>query len=672
LLQHAHNPVDWYPWGSEAFERAKRENKPILLSIGYSACHWCHVMERESFEDEETARLMNEHFVNVKVDREERPDVDEVYMNCAQLLTGHGGWPLTVFLTPDGEPFYAGTYFPPEDRHGLPSFRRVLLAVAQAWRERPGDLRQSASRLREALRRLALPPTAEADLPDGSLLEAAVESLARACDPRHGGIGRAPKFPNPSVFSLFLRFAHTSGRAEVAELAGLTLRKMADGGIHDQLGGGFHRYSVDERWLVPHFEKMLYDNAQLARLYLDGFRAVGDPSFLEVAQGILGYLEREMRSPQGGFYAAQDADSEGEEGRFFLWTRSEVLQALGEELGELFCRVYDVTDVGNFEGRNILHRTLSDEQAARLFRCDVETLRAELARARAILLERRNHRPKPFRDEKVLLAWTALAISAFVDAWWVTGNGRFLQIAIEALQFVEAHMTRDGRLLHAWKDGEAKIPAFLDDTAAYGLALLDAFEATSEAKLLDRAEELAAVLEARFWDDRAGAFWYTSPDHEELIARSHPAYDGAVPSGNSLAVHFFLRLHAVTERPELLDRADRVLRTHGRAMGENPFGHAHLLAALDFRQRGAKSIAIVAPGGTSGAGSLLQPLGQFYEPNRTVFCYDPAAPPARVPAFAVGKSLVEGRPTAYVCHGFACSAPVTEAEDLRRTLEVSR
>ncbi|MGH7859296.1 MAG: thioredoxin domain-containing protein, partial [Candidatus Binatia bacterium] len=414
LQQHAGNPVDWYPWGPEAFARARAEKKPILLSVGYSACHWCHVMAHESFENEEIGRVMNEHFVNVKVDREERPDVDEVYMQGVQLLTGRGGWPMTVFLTPEGEPFYGGTYFPPEDRHGLPGFRRVLLAVAEAWRERPQDVRQTVDRLLGAMRQLDRARPEKGPL-DERLLERSAEALSKAYDARHGGLGRAPKFPNTMVFSLFLRAAHASGRRTLLDMTAETLRKMAEGGIYDQLGGGFHRYSVDERWLVPHFEKMLYDNAQLASLFLETWRASGDSFFLAVAEDVLRYVTREMLAPGGGFYSTQDADSEGVEGKFFVWSRDEVMQLLGEESGEIFCRVYDVTDVGNFEGRNILHRTLSDEQASKMFRKEADAIARLLDDARAKLFEVRERRVKPFRDEKIITSWNALMLSAYTD-----------------------------------------------------------------------------------------------------------------------------------------------------------------------------------------------------------------------------------------------------------------
>jgi uncharacterized protein len=668
LLQHAQNPVDWYPWGPEALAAARVAGKPILLSIGYSACHWCHVMERESFEDEETARLMNALFINIKVDREERPDLDEIYMSCVQMMTGHGGWPMTVFLTPDGEPFYGGTYFPPVERHGMPSFRRVLTAVAEAYRERPADVKQTAAKLIGGLKTLDRAQASERPL-DGALVERAADALSAAYDSRFGGIGRAPKFPNTMVFSLFLRAFHHTGRRAFLDMTTHTLRKMAEGGIYDHLGGGFHRYSVDERWLVPHFEKMLYDNAQLVPLYFDAFRASGDGFFVGVAEDVLRYLTREMVSPEGGFYSTQDADSEGVEGRFFVWQRSEVLEVLGEEVGEIFCRVYDVTDVGNFEHRNILHVTLSDEQAGKMFGKEPAEISRLLADARRSLFEVRERRIKPFRDEKILAAWNGLTISAYADAFRVTGKDGYRDVAERAVRFVTETLWANGRLLHAYKDGEAKVAAFLDDYAALTLAFLDLFDATFEATHLEWAERLATKMVELFWDAKEGGFFFTALDHERLIARTKPANDGSVPSGNALAALACLRLHAVTEEKDYLDKGERVLALWRDATEENTFAHTHLLAALDFHARQPKEIAVVARGGRAGARPLLEPLSRHYQPNRVVFCYDPASPPARIPPFARDKPLVDSRPTAYVCHRFTCSPPVTDWQELRRRVE---
>jgi len=664
LLQHAHNPVDWYPWGPEAFEAARSGDKPVLLSIGYSACHWCHVMEHESFEDEQTARVMNELFVSIKVDREERPDLDEIYMSCVQMLTGHGGWPMTMFLTPEGEPFYGGTYYPPEDRHGLPSFRRVLAAVAEAYRERRGDVQSTARRLIDGLKRLDSGAPSEQPI-DASLVERAADALSAACDSRFGGIGRAPKFPNTMVFSLFLRAFHASGRRNFLDMTLHTLRSMAEGGIYDHLGGGFHRYSVDERWLVPHFEKMLYDNAQLVTLYLDAYRASGDELFRDVARDVLRYVTREMVSPEGGFYSTQDADSEGVEGKFFVWERAEVMRTLGEAAGEIFCRVYDVTDEGNFEHRNILHVTLSEEQAAKMFRKEPAEIRRLLADARRRLFEVREGRVKPQRDDKAIAAWNGLMISAYAEAFAITGEPSYRDVAERAAAFVTEKLWSNDRLLHVYKDGVAKVPGFLDDYAALALAFLDLFEATFDGRHLDWAERLARRMIELFRDDSDGGFFFTAADHERLIARTKPATDGSVPSGNSLAALLCLRLHAVTEEKDYLEKGERVLRLHRAGVEQNPFAHSHLLAAIDFFVRQPKEIAVVARGGAAAARPLLEPLARHYQPNRTTFCYDPDAPPRRVPPYAREKPLVDSRPTAYVCHRFTCSPPVTDWDELR-------
>jgi hypothetical protein len=638
----------------------------VLLSIGYSACHWCHVMEHESFEDPETARLMNEHFVSIKVDREERPDLDEIYMNCVQMMTGHGGWPMTVFLTPDGEPFYGGTYFPPTDRHGMPSFRRVLLAVAEAFRDRPGDVRNTAAKLIADLARIDRASNSDAAL-ESALVERAADALSAAYDSRFGGLGRAPKFPNTMVFSLFLRAFELSGRRLFLEMTTHTLRTMAQGGIYDHLGGGFHRYSVDERWLAPHFEKMLYDNAQLVPLLLDTWRASGEKFFLGVAEDILRYIEREMVAPEGGFFSTQDADSEGEEGKYFLWDRAQLISLLGEEVGEVFCRVYDVTDVGNFEHRNILHVTLSDEQAAKMFRKDPQEIHRLLAEARSRLFGAREQRIKPFRDEKILAAWNGLMLSACADALRVTGKLEYRRLAEGCAEFVRNRLWAGDRLLHSWKGGEARVPAFLDDYAALGLAFLDLYEATTGAEHLEWAERLAARMLGLFWDDTNGGFFYTPADHERLILRTKPVHDGSVPSGNSLATMLCLRLHAFTEEERYSRVAERVLRLYRGSMEENPFAHAYLLAALDLYARQPREVVVVARGGREGAADLLEPLERTYQANRVVVCYDPASPPLKLPPFARDKPLVDSRPTAYVCHRSSCSPPVSDWRECRES-----
>jgi uncharacterized protein YyaL (SSP411 family) len=667
LRQHAHNPVDWYPWGEEAFARARREAKPILLSVGYSACHWCHVMERESFEDPETARLMNELFVNIKVDREERPDLDHIYMNAVQLLTGHGGWPMTVFLTPAGEPFYGGTYFPPEDRHGLPAFSRLLRAIAQAYRDKPEDIRHTVGQLMDRMRQLEAPASGPA-VPSGDAVVEAAAQLAQAYDPQYGGIGQAPKFPNTGVFDLFLRVARRTGDHRYAEMTLRTLRQMAHGGIYDQLGGGFHRYSVDQYWLVPHFEKMLYDNAQLVPLYLSAYQLSGDAFFAAVARQSLAYVEREMRDSAGGFYSTQDADSEGEEGRFFLWDRSEVLALLGDEIGELACRYWDITDAGNFEHRNILHVTIAMEQLAASFRRDIATVRTQLAAARARLLAARAQRVRPGCDTKILTSWNALMISAFAKAADVLGEDAYAAVARAGIAFIERELQRDDRLLGTWKDGAAKLNGYLDDYAFFIAALLDVFEATQERRLLTAAARLCDAMIAHFWDATNGGFFFTSDDHESLIVRTKPAFDGSIPSGNSVATLDLLRLSHYTGRVEYEQHAETILRLFAEPMRSQPFGFAHLLAALDFYADGPREIAVIGDPASTDTAALLRTIRRAYVPNRTLMVLDPHDPTPRPPVLE-GKAQRDGRATVYVCRHMTCSPPATDWSDVAPLLQ---
>jgi len=666
LRQHAHNPVDWYPWGEEAFATARRDNKPIMLSVGYSACHWCHVMEHESFENEETARVMNELFVNIKVDREERPDVDHIYMNAVQMLTGRGGWPMTVFLTPDGKPFYGGTYFPPQDRHGLPAFRHVLLAIAQAYRDKPDDVQKTVGQLMDGLQH-GERATPSSEPVDAGLVTAAASGLSRAYDEQNGGLGQAPKFPNEAVCDLFLRVSRGSGQQRYRDMALHTLRQMARGGIYDQLGGGFHRYSVDEHWLVPHFEKMLYDNAQLVPLYLSAHQITGDTFFARIARETLDYVVREMRSGNGGFYSTQDADSEGEEGKFFVWNLAEVQRLLGADAAELTCRYWDITDVGNFEGHNILHVTLDVEQLAKLFRRDVAQVAPLLEDSRARLFAVREQRVKPARDEKMLTAWNALMISAFAKAAEVLDEPRYRQVAIDAVAFVESQLQRGNRLLSTCKDGVAKLNGYLDDYAFLIAALLDVFELTQARRYLERAVALADAMLAHFWDASSAGFYFTSDDHETLIVRSKPAFDGSIPSGNSVAVHALLRLHHHTARAEYLERAEQTLQLYAGAMRAQPFGFANMLCAVDFYTQQPQEIVIVGKPDAPDTADLLHHVRQTYLPNRTLNIVDPA-PAAQLPSLLQGKGQIDGKATAYVCHRRTCSAPVTTWSELEPLL----
>jgi uncharacterized protein YyaL (SSP411 family) len=668
LLQHAHNPVDWYPWGDEAFNKARRENKPILLSIGYSACHWCHVMERESFENEKIAALMNEHFVNIKVDREERPDLDEIYMSAVQVLTGRGGWPMTMFLTPDGKPFYGGTYFPPQDRQGMPGFPRVLLGVSQAYREKPAEVEKSVAEILAVLERMAVSHPTEKSFARAITAESA-EEIFRAYDPENGGLGQAPKFPNAGVYELFLRAYHHSKDPRYLEMVTHTLTKMAHGGIYDHVGGGFHRYSVDAKWLVPHFEKMLYDNAQLTRIYAQAYIINREPLFKSVVEETVAYLMREMRDAEGGFYSTQDADSEGEEGKFFVWTPAEINQLLGDEQGEMFSRIYDVSEQGNFEAKSILHPILTVEQASKFFRKDRTEIEALITNAKQKLFAERENRVKPFRDEKIITAWNGLMLSGLAEAIKILDQPTVIQAAKGTIDFIFDKLFRDGFLLHTFKDGQAKLLGYLDDYAFVIVGLLDMYETTFDRSVLERARQLTEIMEREFWDERHGGFFYTGKSHEQLIARAKPVFDASIPSGNAMATQALLRLHHFTGNDDYRNRAESVLRSYYEAMAGQPFGFAHLLCALDLYMNPAKEIIVVGEPDDGETRALIKQIQSRYLPNKTLQLISPKAGLENVSPLLQGKAQVNGKTTVYVCQNFTCSAPVTNWAELKTLLE---
>ncbi len=662
LLQHRHNPVDWYPWGEEAFARAKAEDKPVLLSVGYSACHWCHVMERESFEDPEIARLMNELFVNIKVDREERPDVDQIYMQAVQAMTGHGGWPMTVFLTPEGVPFYGGTYFPPVERHGMPAFPRLLRSVAEGYRTRRGDVVESGRQLVSQMaqgERLRASPT----LLTHDILISAFQGISGEFDERDGGIGRAPKFPQPMIWEFVLRFAHRTGNPAALEMLRLTLTRMARGGMYDQLGGGFHRYSVDGQWLVPHFEKMLYDNAQLARLYLHAWLATRDSEYRRIAEETLDYILREMTHREGGFYSSQDADSEGEEGKFFVWTPGEIQAALGDpEVARVALRYWAVENGPNFEGENILWIPGEPSQAA----ADV------IAGARKILYEARERRVHPGRDDKVLAAWNGLACRAFAEAGRALNRPDYTQAAVRNIGFVLSAMRKDGRLLRSWKDGEAKILGYLEDYAMTADACLAVYEATFDLRWLDEARGLADELVRLFWDKDRDAFFDTGVDHEQLVVRPRNLFDNAVPCGSSVAVELLFRLAVLTGEERYEWHGLRALRPMADLLGRHPTGFGRFLCALDFHLGPVSEVALVWPPDKKGLDPLLAQVFGRYLPNRVVVgCHDgEVAGRAGIPLLE-SRPVVGGKVTAYVCRRYVCQAPTTDPEELARQLTAS-
>jgi uncharacterized protein YyaL (SSP411 family) len=668
LLQHAHNPVDWYPWSDEAFDKAKAENKPVLLSIGYSACHWCHVMERESFENEQIAAVMNDLFVNIKVDREERPDLDEIYMNAVQMLTGRGGWPMTMFLTPERKPFYGGTYFPPEDRGGMPGFRRILMGVSQAYRERPADVDKSVVQIVSALRRMTESALSQKNLSLTAIGNGA-EKIARAYDADNGGLGQAPKFPNAGVYELFLRHHHRSKNDRYLEMVTHTLTKMAQGGIYDHLGGGFHRYSVDAKWLVPHFEKMLYDNAQLARIFAQAYTLTKNPLFRSVVDETCAYALREMSHSEGGFYSTQDADSEGEEGRFFVWTPEEINRLIGEEQGEIFCRIYDVSEQGNFEEKNILHPILTLEQASKYFRKQQPELEKLVAEAKRKLFDEREKRVKPFRDEKIITAWNGLMLSGLAAAIKISPQPAYIDAVEGTVEFIFGKLFRGEFLLHTYKDGEAKVLGFLDDYAYLAAGLLDVYEALFDPSLLERARQLTEIMLREFWDENDGAFFFTGKSHEQLISRAKPVFDASVPSGNALATQVLLRLSAITGRDDYRERGETVLRLYYEAMESQPFGFAHLLCALDFSLAKPTEVVIVGRREDPATRELLQKIHSLYLPNLTLQLAAPGQPLEAITPLLAGKTQLHGQPTVYVCHDHTCSAPVIDWSELRPLLE---
>lgn len=663
LLQHAKNPVDWYPWGPEALERARREGKPILLSIGYAACHWCHVMERESFEDEETAREMNDHFVCIKVDREERPDLDEIYMAATVAMTGHGGWPMTVFLTPEQQPFFAGTYFPPDGRHGQPGFRSLLRQIAEVWRTSPDRLREQARELTEHVRgESEVLPGSD---PSVSLLEAAARQLARAFDEEHGGFGGAPKFPPCGSLSLLLRIHRRFGDESALHMVTTTLDAMRAGGIYDQLGGGFARYSVDAEWLVPHFEKMLYDNAQLARVYLEAYQVTKRDEYRRIATETLDYIVREMQGPEGGYYSATDADSEGVEGKFFVWKADEIVEVLGQPAAEAFCAYYGVTPEGNFEDANILHTPKPLPDVARELGISETELRASLARSREQLLCRRSQRVPPLTDDKVLASWNGLMIGAMAEGARVLGERRYLESARRAAEYVRTVLGRpDGGLYRTARAGKAHLDAYLEDYAFLADAFVDLYEAGASRALLDEGLRLSERIMADFGDENGGAFYQTAHGHESLIARPREGHDGAIPNANAIAARALSRLAFHFDRQDLRERALGAVRAWGKAMERTPRAFASALSVVDFLLEGPVELALVGTVGSADLAALREEVARHYLPNRVVAQADPDLDPEKAMTLPLlsGKVKVNGRAALYVCRDYACQAPVTRRE----------
>ena len=666
LLQHAHNPVDWHPWGEEAFARAKAESKPVFLSIGYSTCHWCHVMEREVFEDAATGAYLKEHFISIKVDREERPDVDRIYMSFVQITTGSGGWPLNVFLTPELKPFYGGTYFPPEPRHGRPSFRQLLERIVELWGQRRAELVESAEELTGRLRAMAQQDPGNSFPAGLRELEGAGQTFLGDFDPVHGGFGGAPKFPRPSQPLFLLRYAHRFGDATARDAVVMTCDRMAAGGMYDQLGDGFARYSVDERWLVPHFEKMLYDNAQLLQLYLDVHVLTGDVRHADVARGIARYVLRDMMSPEGGFYSAEDADSEGQEGKFYCWTRAELSAALTPGELEAFARHYGITEEGNFvdhshpeplRGLNVLsivEPNLSGEHAVLL------------ANAREKLMDLRARRVRPHRDDKVLVSWNGMMLGALARAGVILDEPACLAAANRNADFIQARMwdPATGTLFHRWREGERDTVQLLDAYANLLAGLTDLYEATLDPRRLAFAVAVAESMIRRFHDGEAGGFWQTTAEATHLLVRSKEDYDGAEPSGNSVAALALLRLAAICDRKDWRDAAERTVRLFAQKLHQMPQAVPHLLLSLDFLQQEPKRVVLVGDWTCGSTASLLRAVHGVFEPNRVVLGNH-----GPVEAFAKTLPVNEEYTRAFCCSGTACEEPTRDRKRVRAFLE---
>ena len=666
LLQHAENPVDWYPWGDEALEKARAEDKPILVSIGYSACHWCHVMAHESFEDPEIAAEMNRLFVNIKVDREERPDLDSIYMAAVQAMTGHGGWPLTAFLTPDGVPFYGGTYFPPDDRGGMPGFPKVLAAVADAYENRRAEVDENAEQIKDLLGRAsgALPAP---ELLNASIMTAAAEQLARSFDARNGGFGSAPKFPQPAIIEFLIREWKRSGNQRSEVMARRSLDRMAAGGIYDQIGGGFHRYAVDAIWLVPHFEKMLYDNAQLVSAYLSGYQAFDEERYRRVAEETLDFVARELTSPTGGFFSTLDADSEGREGAFYVWTADEIDAALSAEDSAIARAWFGVTDQGNFEGTNVISTPRRLQDVAETLNADLESLPSEIARMSKNLLEARERRERPGRDDKVIASWNGMMLKAFADGSRILDRDDFREIAVKNARFLLEEQSGEGKLWRSWKDGRASIGGFLEDYANVIDGLLALYRATLDEQWVLKAVNLLERMRADFIDDQGAAFFDTARDHETPVARPRDLHDGATPSGNAVATDALLRIGTMTGDSALVDQAVTILRAMVRTMNEHPIAAGRYLCALDFYLGPVTEVALAGDVNSAELQDLLSATYRVYAPN-LIAGHAAEAEAERFP-FLAHRPARNGQATAYVCEHFACMAPVHDAASLLRQLE---
>jgi uncharacterized protein len=683
LLQHAHNPVDWYPWSNEALERAIKEDKPIFLSIGYSSCHWCHVMAHESFENEHIASIMNENYVNIKLDREERPDIDDIYQRACQLTSGTGGWPLSVFMTPSQKPFYVGTYFPATGRHGLPGFATVLTSLAEAYRKKRDQVLSSTEEFMQALKNSSVDIIqTESEKLEKTILDEAAVSLLQMGDYVYGGFGQAPKFPNPSNLLFLLRAFNLSGISNYRDFVILTANKMSEGGIYDHVGGGFARYSTDQKWLIPHFEKMLYDNAQLATVYSELFQLTKDSRYLNTVNGILQYVSNEMTSNLGGFFSAQDADSEGEEGKFYVWSYSEIKDIVESEIFEPFCRYFGVSEGGNFEGKNILNIQTSIGLLSRKYGYTDDVLASRIRKSLEKLQVNRSERPRPGRDDKILTSWNGLMISGFLDGYKVTGNIKYLNAAKRAFEFIESNLTYSQVRLHrAYKNANSKISGYLDDYTFYLKAILDLFSVESKPHYLKRALDYMYSTIEHFWDNSLGDFFFTSDDQEKLILRTKNHYDLAIPSGNSVAASNLLRLYYYTQEQDFLTKATRLLKLSSKAASENPFGFGQLLCAIYFEIKRPTEISIIKRKAMSTSPlhvDMINWISRQFIPNSITAIIEEGSDYHELQkySFFKGKDLsqlsVQVPQIAYICKNYSCSLPISSVKDFENQLQLAK
>lgn len=671
LLQHAHNPVNWYPWGKEALELARQKDMPILLSIGYSSCHWCHVMERESFENEDIAQLMNENFVCIKVDREERPDLDEIYMNGVQAMTGSGGWPMTVFLTPELKPFFAGTYFPPVDMYGRPGFVTVLNSVSNFYKYERGKANDYSDQVLSVIRQMSDFESSQEPLTNGIIYKA-YRQLSNSFDHAYGGFGNAPKFPQSMSLSLLMRYWQRIGDKDSLEMAEYSLQKMAQGGMYDQLGGGFHRYSVDEKWLIPHFEKMLYDNALLTKTYLEAYQITKKYLYYEVAEETLDYVLREMYNPQGGFYSAQDADSEGEEGKYYVWSLDEIKEQLGEQ-AEPFISYYGITEEGNFEnGANILHINRPLDELAIKLGVEFNKLKKLINISRERLLNKREKRIKPGLDDKILTSWNALMISSMTYGYRVIKKASYLHAAVKSTEFILNELSKDGMLLRSYRNDQAKFNAYSEDYGFMINALIDLYETDFQIKWLREGIRLNDIFIREFWDNENGGFFYTGNNHEELITRSKSAYDGPIPSANSIAAMNLLRLASFTGNEDFKNKAGAILRLFMEQIEHSPSSFSQMLCALDSYLIDPKEIVVVGKKDDENTIDFIHTIHGPYIPSKILVFYDPSEHIDKLENFIPllkGRTGIHQKPIVYICQNYVCKLPIDEVEVLKKEIK---